>query len=335
LVLFGNHQPIFVDPAEVAVTVSGNAVKLIAADGAATTQTGPAGQVYAATVNGVAMTPSVPTQTYNGLPYWPLNLNNLDIAGPAITPPTPTPDPPPTPTPAPTPTPSPTPIPMPTPAPPDGSAPPVPRNLSAVAVGPSQIDLTWDPSPGATGYMVERRYGGGMWVVIARGVLSPSYADTGLADSTTYQYAVMATSGDGYSEASAPAAARTGLLTDALAIQPLVITTTRRQLFSGIVATFADANATAAAGRFVATIRWGDGRVSRGTVTGSNGQFAVVGRHRYAVAGRYAVEVDVTMSAPSRASTSTTSTAAVGGPLRVTKRAARARHALARRIHRS
>jgi hypothetical protein len=211
----------------------------------------------------------------------------------------------------------------------------VPQNLSAAAVGPSQIDLVWDPSPGATSYMVERSYNGGMWVGIARGVLAPSYVDTGLVDSTTYQYAIMATSGDGYSEPSAPAAARTGSLTDALAIRPLVITATRRQPFNGIVATFADANPTATADRFVATVYWGDGRVSRGTVAGSNGQFTVVGRHRYAATGRYAVRVDVTMSAPSGASTSTTSTAAVGGPLRVIKRVARARQALARRIHRT
>jgi hypothetical protein len=320
LTLFGNDQPIFVDPTEIAVTVAGNAVKLIAADGTTTTQTGPSGQVYAATVNGVAVAPNVPAQTYNDLPYWPFNLDNLDIAGPAPT--------------SPTPTPTPTPTPIPTPSPPLGSVPPVPQNLSAAAVGPSQIDLAWNPSPGATSYMVERSYNGGMWVIIARGVLAPSYVDTGLADSTTYRYAVMATSGDDYSEPSAPAAARTGSLTDALAIRPLVITAARRQPFSGIVATFSDANPTATADRFVATIRWGDGRVSRGTVAGSNGQFAVLGRHRYATAGRHRVQVEVTMSAPSRASTSTTSTATVGGPLRVIKRVARARHAPVWRMHR-
>jgi hypothetical protein len=212
--------------------------------------------------------------------------------------------------------------------------PPVPQNLSAAAVGPSQIDLTWDPSPGATSYMVERSSGGGTWVVLARGVLTPSYVDTGLAASTTYQYAIMATSGDGDSGPSAPAAAQTGPLADALAIRPLIITAARGQPFKGIVATFADVNLTATVDRFVATIHWGDGRVSPGTVTGSNGQFVVAGRHQYDAAGRYHVQVDVTMSAPSRASTSTTSTARVGGPLRVIKRVAKARHAPVHRTHR-
>jgi hypothetical protein len=280
------------------------------------------------------MAPTVPTQTYNNLPYWPFNIDNLNIAGPAPTPPPPTPTPTPTPTPSPTPTPTPTPTPVPTPTPPVDSVPSVPQNLSAAAVGPSQIDLTWDPSPGATSYMVERSSGDGTWVVIARGVLAPSYVDAGLAASTTYQYAVMATSGGGDSGPSAPATAQTGPPTDALVIQPLVITAARRQPFKGIVATFADANPTATLDRFVATIHWGDGRVSPGTVTGSNGQFVVAGRHRYAAAGRYHVQVDVTMSAPSRASTSTTSTARIGGPLRVIKRVAKARHAPAHRTHR-
>jgi len=212
--------------------------------------------------------------------------------------------------------------------------PPVPQNLSAAAVGPSQIGLTWDPSPGATSYMVERSADGGTWVVIARGVLAPSYVDTGLAASTTYQYAIMATSGDGDSDPSAPAAAQTGPPTDALVIQPLVITVARRRPFTGIVATFADVDAAVTAGRFAAIINWGDGRMSRGTVTGSGGRFRIVGRHRYAAAGRYAVKVDVAMTAPSGAHTSTTSTATVGGPLRVIKRAARLRHALARRNQR-
>ncbi len=347
MTLFGNDSPVFVDPTELDVTLSDNVDKLIAANGKPTTQTGPSGQVYAATVNGYAMAPRVATQTYNGLPYWPLNLDNLNIgvsSSPSPTPtptptpiPTPTPTPIPTPTPTPTPpsTPTPTPIPPPSPTPPSGSVPPTPINLTAIAVGPSQIDLTWDPSPGATGYMVERTYNGGMWVIIARSGATPSYADTGLADFTMYQYAVMATSGDGYSDPSAPATARTGPMTDALSIQPMVITATRRQSFSGVVATFTETDVLASSRSFIAVIRWGDGGVSRGTVTGSNGRFTVVGRHRYSTAGSYAVRVAVTMSAPSQARTATTSTAAVGGPLRVIKRTAKARHALARRIHSS
>jgi hypothetical protein len=209
---------------------------------------------------------------------------------------------------------------------------------------------------------VERSSQPGMWVVIARDVLGPSYEDTGLASGTTYQYAIMATSGAGYSVASAAASVQTGAapaptgaapvstppapvstppapvstppVADALASQPLVINVTRRQAFRGVVAAFADANVQASAGSFVAMIHWGDGSESRGTVTGSDGRFQVVGQHRYAAAGRYAVKVAVTMSAPSRATTSIVSTATVGRPLRVVKETAKLHQALSRTIHR-
>ena len=76
-------------------------------------------------------------------------------------------------------------------------------------------------------------------------------------------------------------------------------------------------------------------RVSQGTVSGSNGRFRVLGRHRYAAAGRYAVRVDVAMASTSQRRASAISTAAVGGPLRVIKHAAKVRNAPARRNRRA
>jgi hypothetical protein len=216
-------------------------------------------------------------------------------------------------------------------------------NLTAIAIGTSQVDLSWNPSPGATGYVVERSDGGGTWAVIAGDIPALSYTDTGLAAATTYQYAVIAMSDIGDSGPSSPYSVQTGPApsapagppADALTVLSLILTAGRKQPFVGTVATFTDANPATAAGRFVATVRWGDGWTSRGTVTGADGQFTVAGRHRYAAPGRYAVQVDVTMATPSGASTSATGTAAVGGPLRIIKRAARVRHALARRTHRA
>jgi hypothetical protein len=197
--------------------------------------------------------------------------------------------------------------------------------------------------------MVERSVNGGLWVVIAGGVSATSYEDTGLSAGTTYRYAILASSAAGISAPGASAAVETGSasapsgsapapagpVADSLASQPLIIEATRRQLFSGVVATFADANDLAVAASFVATIHWGDGHTSRGTVTGSDGQFLVVGQHRYAAAGRYTIKVAVTMSAPSRAATSIVSTATVSRALRVLKRTAGLRQALARKIHRT
>jgi hypothetical protein len=133
-------------------------------------------------------------------------------------------------------------------------------------------------------------------------------------------------------QTGATTTAQTGATNDGLSIQPIVMTVAPKQPFSGVVATFADTNVLTPPGSFVATIRWGDGHSSRGTVTGSNGQFTVVGRHRFPAAGRYTVRVAVTMSAPSGspARTSTTSTAAVRVPLHVVKRAAKLGAALLR-----
>jgi hypothetical protein len=63
--------------------------------------------------------------------------------------------------------------------------------------------------------------------------------------------------------------------------------------FAGPVATLTDANAAATAGDFIATIDWGDGTTSSGTVNGSGGSYTVEGSHSYGADGPYAVQVQV------------------------------------------
>jgi photosystem II stability/assembly factor-like uncharacterized protein len=61
---------------------------------------------------------------------------------------------------------------------------------------------------------------------------------------------------------------------------------------SGTVATFTSANPLAQASRFSATITWGDGTTSFGTVQADpNGGFDVVGTHAYGTLGLYAISV--------------------------------------------
>ena len=60
------------------------------------------------------------------------------------------------------------------------------------------------------------------------------------------------------------------------------------------VATFTDSNTTDVAGGFTASINWGDGRTTSGTVTGSNGSFAVSGGHTYADEGTDPLTVTIT-----------------------------------------
>jgi hypothetical protein len=74
--------------------------------------------------------------------------------------------------------------------------------------------------------------------------------------------------------------------------------------FTGTVATFNDGDTSAAAADYAATISWGDGSSSAGTITGSAGQFTVSGTHTYAEEGAYQVTVKVTdVDTPSNTAT--------------------------------
>src|SRR5262249_15169612 len=60
------------------------------------------------------------------------------------------------------------------------------------------------------------------------------------------------------------------------------------------VATFTDTNTVNDAGDFVATVDWGDGTTTTGTVAGSGGSFSVLGSHTYTQNGQDAIVVTVT-----------------------------------------
>ena len=75
------------------------------------------------------------------------------------------------------------------PPPPDATPPSTPQNLSAVAAGPTQVNLSWSASSdnvGVTGYRVFRN---GTQVGTPA---APAFQDLGLAPSTTYSYTVAA-----------------------------------------------------------------------------------------------------------------------------------------------
>ncbi len=61
---------------------------------------------------------------------------------------------------------------------------------------------------------------------------------------------------------------------------------------SGVVASFTG-NKSDAAGSFTATINWGDGFITAGTVEGEDGNFVVKGAHTYALTGTYTIGVTV------------------------------------------
>jgi len=76
-----------------------------------------------------------------------------------------------------------------------------------------------------------------------------------------------------------------------------------------VAASFTDANPNAAAGDFTATIDWGDGTSSTGTITaGAEGGFSVSGAHTYVEEGRYTATTSIADKGGSRAQAGGTAT---------------------------
>jgi chitodextrinase len=73
--------------------------------------------------------------------------------------------------------------------PPDSTPPSTPGNVSATAVSPSQINVSWSASTDNVGVAGYRLFRNG---TLAGTVATLSYSDTGLAASTTYSYTVSA-----------------------------------------------------------------------------------------------------------------------------------------------
>ena len=100
---------------------------------------------------------------------------------------------------------------------------------------------------------------------------------------------------DGPGTATATANSTATVLGGALASQEVLTAATEHVALAGstTVATFTDSNTNDLASGFTATINWGDGNVTTGTVSGSNGSFSVAGGHNYADEGSPGVSVSI------------------------------------------
>jgi hypothetical protein len=92
-----------------------------------------------------------------------------------------------------------------------------------------------------------------------------------------------------------------------LSSQVVLASATERVALAGTttIATFTDTDLTELVGAFTATIDWGDGAISAGTIVGSNGSFSVKGGHDYADEGNFTVTATVTRTADSATTIST------------------------------
>src|SRR5205814_674378 len=75
---------------------------------------------------------------------------------------------------------------------------------------------------------------------------------------------------------------------------------------SAVLATFTDPGGAEPLSDYTASVAWGDGQTSAGTISVSGGAFTVVGGHTYAEEGKYTATVTVGHdSAPSATATTT------------------------------
>jgi streptogramin lyase len=87
--------------------------------------------------------------------------------------------------------------------------------------------------------------------------------------------------------------------------------------FTGVVATFSDANPNGVVADYLATINWGDGHISSGTISqptsGATGYFTVTGSNTYSTAGPFMVTVQITDVGGSTVTTAPFSIAVANG----------------------
>src|SRR5262249_31593459 len=129
------------------------------------------------------------------------------------------------------------------------------------------------------------------------------------ADEGTYAVAVQI---NDIGRASASVGTSATVADAPLAAQGATLAPVEGAPFSGIVATFTDANPSAALADFSATISWGDGNTSSGVITfdAATGVCTVSAANTYAEEGSYPVSVQINDDGGSNAFVSETATVA-------------------------
>jgi hypothetical protein len=102
------------------------------------------------------------------------------------------------------------------------------------------------------------------------------------------------TSNAGDSSSSNNSATASTTVSEAPIVVSGPITTTTKRLSNVTVATFTHANGVEPASAFSATINWGDGKTSTGTITQSGTTYSVVGSHNYSKPTTRTITVTVT-----------------------------------------
>ncbi len=144
----------------------------------------------------------------------------------------------------------------------------------------------------ASSYAASIDWGDG---TVTSGMVTGASGSFAVSGTHTYaeegSYQVTTTVTDLADPANAATATGQATVADApLSATGVSITTTNP--LGGTVATFSDADPSGTRSDYTATVSWGDGTSSAGTVSG-NGPFAVAGTHAYAALGPYAVTTHI------------------------------------------
>jgi hypothetical protein len=170
---------------------------------------------------------------------------------------------------------------------------------------PGDFTATIDWGDGTTTAGTVASTGGGAFTVSG----THTYADEG-----AFSLPVQITDNVSMTSASTTSTANVAEA-DALTPAPVTFSASTGTPFSGVVATFTDTYTANVPSDFTATIDWGDGTTTAGTVAGGGGTFSVSGTHTYATPGAKTVTVTLTDDAPGTASATATSTANVTAPV--------------------
>jgi hypothetical protein len=112
------------------------------------------------------------------------------------------------------------------------------------------------------------------------------------AESGSYTVKVTVAGGDDPTT-SASGSGTASVAEATITVSAGTISATTGTAFSGQVATFADGDPLTPASDYAASIQWGDGATSTGTISGSGGSFRVSGLHTYTTAGSHPLRVTV------------------------------------------
>ncbi|HEU5434051.1 MAG TPA: hypothetical protein VFU81_20445, partial [Thermomicrobiales bacterium] len=148
-----------------------------------------------------------------------------------------------------------------------------------------------DGNTSAAAYTATIRWGDG---TTTAGVIAVGGAGFNISGSHTYaeegnyQVVVALNDTDG---AGASSTATAAVADAALNAQGSDLNLAEGTAFSGAVATFTDADPNGVVGDYTATIRWGDGATTAGTISAISGGFQVAGQHTYLDEGNFAAQV--------------------------------------------